>query len=324
MFVAASAAARLRGLAVALIAVAISVLGLGVTPAQATGVVTVPGYGAESTEPFTLAPGIYRAELIYTDNVEYSGAPTTFEATLNDRNGTIATLAHDTATHNDTRRIIGFSSSTTLSVAVRVASLGANWKVSFTPLSAPSTAVTSLTATGTGTEAPTLYQLRAGSYTAAVTYAGNTGVADFRVALVGIGERQLLADAAAASGKVTKVARLTTTGTRWIEVSAGSRATWSVTMIRLLNLTRTPTPTISGRTKVGRTLTATPGTWKPSGVKLSYRWMRGTTTISKATKSTYKLTSADKAKKITVTVTGSRTGYLTVSKTSKATAAVKT
>ena len=37
------------------------------------------------------------------------------------------------------------------------------------------------------TEAPTLYQLKAGSYTAAVTYAGNTGQADFRVALVGIG-----------------------------------------------------------------------------------------------------------------------------------------
>ncbi|WP_298131782.1 hypothetical protein [Micropruina sp.] len=84
-----------------------------------------------------------------------------------------------------------------------------------------------------------------------------------------------------------------------------------------------PTPKISGTAKVGKKLTAKPGTWKPSGTKLSYQWYRNSTKISGATKSTYKLVKADKKKKITVKVTGKKDGYANTTKTSAKTKTVK-
>jgi len=83
-----------------------------------------------------------------------------------------------------------------------------------------------------------------------------------------------------------------------------------------------PTPKISGTSKVGKKLTAKPGTWT-SGTKLTYRWKANGKSISGATKSTYKIAKKYKGKKITVTVTGSKSGYTTVSKTSKSTSKVK-
>lgn len=83
-----------------------------------------------------------------------------------------------------------------------------------------------------------------------------------------------------------------------------------------------PTPTISGTAKVGYTLTAKPGTWSPSPVTLSYQWLRNGVAISGATASTYKLTSTDKGKRITVKVTGTKAGYTTLAKTSAATATI--
>lgn len=79
-----------------------------------------------------------------------------------------------------------------------------------------------------------------------------------------------------------------------------------------------PTPTISGTTTVGQTLTAVPGTWSPTPTKLSYRWYRSGSAISGATAKTYKLTASDTGKKIAVAVTATRTGYATTRKTSAA------
>lgn len=84
-----------------------------------------------------------------------------------------------------------------------------------------------------------------------------------------------------------------------------------------------PTPRIIGTAKKGKKLTASPGTWKPSGVALTYQWRRNGAGISGATNSTYKLVKKDKKKRITVTVTGSKTGYTTLARTSPATAKVK-
>ena len=90
-----------------------------------------------------------------------------------------------------------------------------------------------------------------------------------------------------------------------------------------LAFTSKPTPKISGTAKVGKTLKVTAGTWKPSGVHLSYRWYRNGVAVSNATKTSYKLHSADKGKTITVKVTGSKTGYLTETVTSRSTGKVK-
>ncbi|MGI9824724.1 sunset domain-containing protein [Agromyces sp. Marseille-Q5079] len=83
-----------------------------------------------------------------------------------------------------------------------------------------------------------------------------------------------------------------------------------------------PTPTIAGIRAVGRTLTAAPGTWSPSGVAFTYQWKRAGVSITGATASTYVLTAADLGKTLTVTTTGKKAAYSTLAKTSVATTAV--
>jgi hypothetical protein len=91
--------------------------------------------------------------------------------------------------------------------------------------------------------------------------------------------------------------------------------TSAAVVIKLSKLSKTPTPTVTGTTKAGKSLSARAGTWD-SGVKLSYQWLRNGVAIKGATKATYKLAAADKGKKISVKVTGTKPGYVTVVKTS--------
>ena len=102
-------------------------------------------------------------------------------------------------------------------------------------------------------------------------------------------------------------------------VSKGSAKTVPVAAGRLT----TSIPRVTGTAKVGKNLKVAPGTWGPSPVKLKYQWRANGSAIKGATKSTHKLTSKQKSKKITVSVTGSRAGYGTVTKTSVATGKVK-
>lgn len=82
------------------------------------------------------------------------------------------------------------------------------------------------------------------------------------------------------------------------------------------------TPRITGAKTTGTTLKANAGSWKPAGTKLYYRWMRDGRAIAGATKSTYKLVTADEGKRISVTVTGKKTGFTTAKKSSAKTTAV--
>ena len=75
-------------------------------------------------------------------------------------------------------------------------------------------------------------------------------------------------------------------------------------------------PTITGTRKAGSTLTAVPGTWGPKPVTLAYHWYRSHVLISDARASTYKVRTGDRGRSITVTVTGSKTGYASVTKES--------
>ena len=88
-------------------------------------------------------------------------------------------------------------------------------------------------------------------------------------------------------------------------------------------MTQLSMPTISGAPQVGNALKASVGPWATSGAKISYQWLRNGKAISGATKSSYKLVAADRGAKVSVRVTGSKTGYVSVSKTSAATRAVK-
>lgn len=77
------------------------------------------------------------------------------------------------------------------------------------------------------------------------------------------------------------------------------------------------TPTISGTVKVGKTVKAKVAS-STAGATLTYQWNRNGAPIAGATKSSYKLVKADKAKKLTVTVTATLTGFDALSKTSAA------
>jgi|GEM_PF-1746311 len=87
--------------------------------------------------------------------------------------------------------------------------------------------------------------------------------------------------------------------------------------------TKAPTPRISGTAQVGKKLTAVAGTWSPKPTKLAYQWKADGKTIKGATKSTYVIASSLAGKRITVTVTATKSGWTTGVKTSAKTATVK-
>jgi uncharacterized protein YdbL (DUF1318 family) len=113
---------------------------------------------------------------------------------------------------------------------------------------------------------------------------------------------------------------VTVTGTKtgYTSVAKSSAATVAVVAGTLT----APTPTITGTKAVGSTLTAVPGTWGPAPVTLAYQWYRSGVAISGATASTFALTTLDRGKTMTVRVTGTKTGYTSVAKTSAATTAI--
>ena len=94
------------------------------------------------------------------------------------------------------------------------------------------------------------------------------------------------------------------------------RTSDAVGPVPYLDLSATPQPSISGSAEVGQTLTATPGSWSPAPVDLAYQWLRDGSPISGATSSTYTLAAADTGRDISVRVTGSKTGYSSVERTS--------
>lgn len=74
----------------------------------------------------------------------------------------------------------------------------------------------------------------------------------------------------------------------------------------------------SGTPYVGRRLTALRGTWSPSGITFRYQWLRDGRAIAGATASTYVVRRTDRAHRISVRITGSKSGYTTVARTSPA------
>jgi beta-N-acetylglucosaminidase len=105
--------------------------------------------------------------------------------------------------------------------------------------------------------------------------------------------------------------RVRATGAKapYTPVARNSTGTAAITKAKL---TSRSNPKISGTRKVGRTLTAKAGAWSEKP-QLSYQWYRGGKALKPATKSTYKLTSHDRHKTITVRVSASKPGYFTTS-----------
>ena len=68
-------------------------------------------------------------------------------------------------------------------------------------------------------------------------------------------------------------------------------------------------PRITGQARVGRTLTATAGTWSVESPTIAYQWNRDGEAIEGATSKTYRVVAADAGSDLTVTVTASADGY---------------
>ncbi len=83
-----------------------------------------------------------------------------------------------------------------------------------------------------------------------------------------------------------------------------------------LTLASTPTPRLIGSGAVGTTLTVDAGSWAPRPVALKYQWKRNGVPIPGATRTTYAVASADRGRVLTVSVTGAKAGYTSVTKTS--------
>ncbi|MCW5951149.1 MAG: hypothetical protein KIT69_02680 [Propionibacteriaceae bacterium] len=118
----------------------------------------------------------------------------------------------------------------------------------------------------------------------------------------------------------------------WISVhvtasAAGSESLSAITEpvgpVAKGSIVNTTRPVITGKAKVGSKLHASKGSWSPTPAKYAYQWYRNGKVIKKATSSSYKLTKADKGKKVSVKVTAKRTGYSAGSKTSKAVGPIK-
>ena len=87
-------------------------------------------------------------------------------------------------------------------------------------------------------------------------------------------------------------------------------------------LTKTPIPVISGSPRVGATLIADPGQWEPAKVSLTYQWYRGASLITGAASRFYLVAAEDLGLTLSVRVTGSKSGYVSVTKASAPSAPV--
>lgn len=95
--------------------------------------------------------------------------------------------------------------------------------------------------------------------------------------------------------------KFTLSGATAITVTSGGKVT-GVNLALGRTLVATTAPSISGRRVKGAVLTARPGVWNVSrDVAYTYVWKRGTTVVGRA--STYRVTSRDLGKVLTVTVT---------------------
>ena len=101
-------------------------------------------------------------------------------------------------------------------------------------------------------------------------------------------------------------------------------AYWPMSFIHVgddVAMTNTARPTVSGTPQVGVKLTASPGTWTPSGATYRYQWHAGGVAITGATSRTFTPRAEQVGKQLRVKVTATKTGAQTGTAISAATAA---
>ncbi len=81
-------------------------------------------------------------------------------------------------------------------------------------------------------------------------------------------------------------------------------------------------PYVTGKQRVGHTLTAHLGTWSPTGLTYRYQWFKGTSAINLQTRRTFKLTPGARGHEIRVRVTAIRAGFKRLAKYSPYTSTI--
>ncbi len=116
-------------------------------------------------------------------------------------------------------------------------------------------------------------------------------------------------------------------GTATVTVRSHDAGAEPVVLSGALTITRPPVrattaPSITGTVAVGFTVKAAPGAWTPTATSYTYRWSANGVTISGATGASLPISASLLGKRLTVTVTASRSGHPSGSATSAATSAV--
>jgi len=107
-------------------------------------------------------------------------------------------------------------------------------------------------------------------------------------------------------------------GNYWVQIFAGYSGD------SVPALTQTPAPVIQGTPAVGQTLTAQVGAWQPAPVAVSVQWNRNGAPIAGATAPNYFVGYMDAGTRLSVTTSGSKTGYRSSTMTSSETSEVPT
>ena len=121
-------------------------------------------------------------------------------------------------------------------------------------------------------------------------------------------------------GRKITVTMLTNLFDGRLQISWTSASTGTVIAPTVLNVV---SPTLRGLALVGRTLSVSVGTWRVTPTRYSYQWLRNGVAVRGATGASYRLTTADKGRKVSVKVVAARTGYLSGSGLSNTTAIVR-
>jgi len=95
-----------------------------------------------------------------------------------------------------------------------------------------------------------------------------------------------------------------------LTLSAGDVKDTIDATLRAMDPVTVGTPSIAGIAQVGQVLTASPGTWGPGEVDLSYAWQRdGQYFYSGSNDQTYSVTEADLGHRLSVNVFGNKSGF---------------
>ncbi len=290
------------------------------TPVPPTDVITTTTLAANPTSltaggSTTLTATVTATGKTVTGSVEfYEGATKLATAALTNGTATKAVTVSSAGSHSYTAKFVEntagsdkFLASTSAAVTV-TATAPASKQDTTTSLSASPASVT----TGGKT-----------TLTATVTPSAATGSVQF------FEDAKLLSTGSVSGGKASLVITVGSAGSHSYIAKLVANDTYNGSTSAVVKVTatskkfaKTVKPSISGKAKVGKKLTAKVKAWSPKA-SFKYQWYANGKAIKGASKATFKLVKSQKGKKITVKVTGSHSGYVTVSLTSKATAKVK-